>query len=342
MRRTIVLPVLLLFLSYAAAQDLKVSAEDFVKNIPENPDWQKISTEAVEHFGGQNADSIVQVAKMKYYFNHKEYSPYIKEYIRFVKICNLLTDPASKNAVAWHIFEYGTDPEDLREAKNWAVEAIDAESGNGYYRDTYANLLYKTGDVTGAVTWQTSAVWYGQWWRPLVINLFKMRAGLPTWKYPDIVQSPLDEKSKDVIWLTIRQDLKRTADSVIWVSQVSLSQADKDPNRVRLLIQYVEEFKPKRPGVTLNKDSWYVFKNSNNKAELEKALAWSRESLKDQKITANKYLLMDTYANLLHKLGRTKEALETQEKVVSLAPEKQKPQFQDTLDKMKKGLNTWE
>jgi predicted RNA polymerase sigma factor len=51
---------------------------------------------------------------------------------------------------------------------------------------------------------------------------------------------------------------------------------------------------------------------------------------------------MDTYANILHKLGKTKEAIEVQERAVALTTDAaSKQSLQETLDKMKKGEKTW-
>lgn len=52
-------------------------------------------------------------------------------------------------------------------------------------------------------------------------------------------------------------------------------------------------------------------------------------------------MLIDTYANLLHKLGRTKEAIEWQEKALAKVDADSKAEYQATLDKMKKGEPTW-
>jgi predicted RNA polymerase sigma factor len=68
------------------------------------------------------------------------------------------------------------------------------------------------------------------------------------------------------------------------------------------------------------------------------ALEWSKKSFKDKENP----MFMDTYANILHKMGRTKEAIEVQEKAVAMTTdEASKKELQETLDKMKKGEKTW-
>jgi hypothetical protein len=50
---------------------------------------------------------------------------------------------------------------------------------------------------------------------------------------------------------------------------------------------------------------------------------------------------MDTYANILYKLGRKDEALEWENKAMSAASENDKKTYQETIDKMKTGEKTW-
>lgn len=55
-----------------------------------------------------------------------------------------------------------------------------------------------------------------------------------------------------------------------------------------------------------------------------------------------RYEFLDTYANLLYRLGRTKEAIDTEKKALDLAPlDAHKQRFQKTIDKMKKVEPTW-
>jgi hypothetical protein len=54
---------------------------------------------------------------------------------------------------------------------------------------------------------------------------------------------------------------------------------------------------------------------------------------------ANSDDYFDTYANLLYKLGHTKEAIEWEEKAVKLKPDEKT--FTKTLEQMKKGEPTY-
>ena len=87
----------------------------------------------------------------------------------------------------------------------------------------------------------------------------------------------------------------------------------------------------------LNSFAWAIFENCDDPACVESALAWSKKSLEAEENP----MLIDTYANLLHKLGRTKEAIEWQEKALAKVDADSKAEYQATLDKMKKGEPTW-
>ncbi len=90
----------------------------------------------------------------------------------------------------------------------------------------------------------------------------------------------------------------------------------------------------------LNNYAWSVFENCKDMTCVAEALDWSRKSFKDK----DNYMFMDTYANILHKMGRTKEAIEIQKKALALIPEADtasRKAYQATLEKMQKGEKTW-
>ena len=91
----------------------------------------------------------------------------------------------------------------------------------------------------------------------------------------------------------------------------------------------------------LNNYAWTLFQQCNDKAILEKALGWSKMSFTNQAKVEPGFI--DTYANLLYKLGRKEEALEWETKAQKIAIEQgnEKNWGQDVIDKMNKGEKTW-
>ncbi|RYZ23979.1 MAG: DUF255 domain-containing protein [Chitinophagaceae bacterium] len=97
---------------------------------------------------------------------------------------------------------------------------------------------------------------------------------------------------------------------------------------------YMKKYGTKVTPEEKNNIAWAYFEHVNDKPLLNEALGWSKASL-----VTNDPNHMDTYANLLHKLGRTAEAIQVETKAMGMAKDKQS--FQANIDKMKKGQKTW-
>ena len=87
----------------------------------------------------------------------------------------------------------------------------------------------------------------------------------------------------------------------------------------------------------VNSYSWQVFKSSDDHSLLERIFNWSAERLKK----SNNAFYLDTYANLLYKLGQTNEAMKYETKAIKLATGKYIDEFKATLLKMQQNEKTW-
>ncbi|WP_431294700.1 hypothetical protein [Pedobacter sp. P26] len=85
----------------------------------------------------------------------------------------------------------------------------------------------------------------------------------------------------------------------------------------------------------LNSFAWTVFENCKDANCITEALSWSKRSVDETQSKEPAYL--DTYANLLYKLGKKDQAIAMQQKAVDLVTAENKAQYQVTLEKMKKG-----
>ncbi|SHN45743.1 glycoside hydrolase family 2 protein [Chitinophaga sp. CF418] len=99
--------------------------------------------------------------------------------------------------------------------------------------------------------------------------------------------------------------------------------------------QLINKYRHSVSSMMLNNFAWAVFENVSDTTLLKMALTWSKYSM-EEGISPQS---IDTYANLLHKLGNQKEAIEWQQKAIELVPTESS--FKDTLEKMKKGEKTW-
>lgn len=91
----------------------------------------------------------------------------------------------------------------------------------------------------------------------------------------------------------------------------------------------------------LNKCAWLIFANCDDKKILNEALQWSKRSFTNQERVDPNF--MDTYANVLYKLGKKNEALEWEQKAQKIVIEQggDKSWGQDVIDKINKGEKTW-
>ncbi|WP_134088644.1 thioredoxin fold domain-containing protein [Olivibacter sp. XZL3] len=89
----------------------------------------------------------------------------------------------------------------------------------------------------------------------------------------------------------------------------------------------------------LNSFAWTVFENCEDPDCIAAALAWSKKSI--DATNSKEPTFLDTYANLLYKMGRKDEAIAVEKNALALVSEGDKDQYQTTLDKMERGEETW-
>lgn len=116
--------------------------------------------------------------------------------------------------------------------------------------------------------------------------------------------------------------------------------AKLDSTQLTQLKEYTAHAERNRISQSLNDIAWQVFEKVSGLNALQDALLWSKRSLE---LTPNNALWLDTYANLLYKLGQKDEAVRKEEEVLSLADKKDKGYngLVETLRKMKAGEKTW-
>ncbi len=86
----------------------------------------------------------------------------------------------------------------------------------------------------------------------------------------------------------------------------------------------------------LNDCAWTFFQHSTDKKYLGIAVSWCKKVLEKDHADG---VTMDTYANLLYKMGKRVEAISIEQKAVALIPDDK--ESQDNLEKIKKGIPTW-
>jgi thiol-disulfide isomerase/thioredoxin len=89
----------------------------------------------------------------------------------------------------------------------------------------------------------------------------------------------------------------------------------------------------------LNEYAWNIFEDIDDIQCIKRALSWSKKSIEKN----NDPNFLDTYANLLHKSGNTRDAIVWQKKAIALMKEQGEDteSLEETLAKMEKGEKTW-
>lgn len=138
----------------------------------------------------------------------------------------------------------------------------------------------------------------------------------------------------DAYFLTETQSFlsKEEAEKILKRAKSNRALKDKDiPTYEKLTLDIYKDYSAASSD-ELNSIAWNFFENVNNKASLEKAVAWAQESVKKNESYAN----TDTLANLYNKVGDKKNAKIAAEKAIELAKTKGED-FADT-EKLLKSL----
>lgn len=157
--------------------------------------------------------------------------------------------------------------------------------------------------------------------------------------YRNIFPQGSDEPDPEKI-ASIEKDYPHYAKRLISLLKISYySRRGKWDLYSNELITYMNQYGESVSNPTqLNDFAWNIFENCSKKKVLEAALNWSKKSLVGE--NENNSAFLDTYANLLYKLGRKAEAFNFENKALQ-ADKENAEGYRETLEKMKKGEKTW-
>jgi hypothetical protein len=150
---------------------------------------------------------------------------------------------------------------------------------------------------------------------------------------------PGDNRPPDwtAIHAKIATKLPAEADELTARVKVTYYLSKKDfPNFEKVMVAYMKTYNNKITDGELNNIAWSVFQHCPDMTCVSEVLDWSKR-LKDNSDPTT----MDTYANILYKLGKKDDAIALETKAMSLAGDSDKASYQETLNKMKTGEKTW-
>ena len=149
----------------------------------------------------------------------------------------------------------------------------------------------------------------------------------------------LDKRDPD--WADIQKriaaKLPGEAAEITMRIKINVYNIKKDwPNFEKAIVAYMKQYSQLMNDDDLNSLAWNVFQNCSDMTCVSQILDWSKQ-LESAKTPA----FLDTYANILYKLGKKDAAVALEQKAHDMSPGDEQSGYQSTIDKMKKGEKTW-
>lgn len=151
-----------------------------------NREWARLRENIIERkFGQECAGRIILDTQISWYSKTKQWDETIRYNVKKVQRYGL--DTAGNGSVYINnmlyndLFMHCTNKRTIAKAIRWAKIISDGHPDDGPYMDTYANLLYKKGEVKSAIPLEEKAHLLAPEEKDIEVSLQKMKEGLPTW-----------------------------------------------------------------------------------------------------------------------------------------------------------------
>lgn len=154
---------------------------------PTPPDWNNMYKGINKKYGFYYAGRLTNWVKLNYYRQRQDWIAYDQAVIDYVIKFQKTIQPSQLNGYAWDLFTHSDTQKQLLIAASWSKNTVDTsvkDPGLFTYIDTYANLLYKTGNPYKAIGWEKKALESKseEDKKRFAETLHKMKKGIKTWK----------------------------------------------------------------------------------------------------------------------------------------------------------------
>lgn len=181
---------------YAQAIVDKVITKELIDPVvhkSNSPDWNSINKCITRKYDSTYANRTVLWAKMKWYTYKQMWTELANARIAYFERYGMDTSGFFAklviNSVCWNeIFLHVSDKIILEKAVSWMEMLVKSDGASNmlgvYYShfiDTYANLLYKSGRIKEAISWEEMAVLLDPKGKDKVLTFEKMKNGQSTW-----------------------------------------------------------------------------------------------------------------------------------------------------------------
>lgn len=152
------------------------------------PDWKMLENLVEIKYGNNYAKNVILDGKIRWYNVKKDWTELARCIIDRVELIGVDTTGGGLiylNNILWvYVFERCIDHRILKKAINLEKRVVQLRPLNSDYLDTYANLLYRVGNITEALQWENKAIALEPNNKDHLEALEKMKRGEPTWTGP--------------------------------------------------------------------------------------------------------------------------------------------------------------
>jgi thioredoxin-related protein len=157
--------------------------------------------------------------------------------------------------------------------------------------------------------------------------------------YPIAYETSIKTMNFDSLSTEFSSKYSKYAAELMMKTKILFYQLRNDwPNFHPAVAGYFKSYSDHISALELNDFAWAIFDNCSNEEYLKQALLWSKLSISKKEDPA----YIDTYANILHKLGLEEEAITWENKAISLSSDADREGYQKTLEKIKNKEKTWQ
>lgn len=156
-----------------------------------NPDWRSLEKKVLRKYDSKTAKRIILNQQLFFYHRKKDWENIVKYEIEKIELNGLDTAGLGKtmlnNLIFNVIFQHTTNPVYLNKAIGYMEQLLRSEPNRDTWIDTYANLLYKSGQKEKALVQQEKAIAIAKgktnypYLEDYINTLGKMKANQPTW-----------------------------------------------------------------------------------------------------------------------------------------------------------------
>src|SRR5690606_469805 len=153
-----------------------------IRSGKKDVDFGELKASIANKYPNVDMTTALAEAKAQYYLASNDWQAFKSAVGEYSAASDKGIDSYTLNTYAWAVFENCDDPACMEAALGWSKESI-AKREVPTYVDTYANLLYKSGDKANAMLWQQKAIDQssGDQQTTFKATLAKMQNDEPTW-----------------------------------------------------------------------------------------------------------------------------------------------------------------